>query len=143
MRSMFLSRSLWGCTGKKGERRLRVGWECKKHGSHPSRGSRDPAGACARDGHPVALPSLNALHLPPHLQSRGPEFRSQNPYNEPRVVTLVYNLSAGDMRIPGACLPASLGKSKTSVKDPVFYHDDDDFNCVYVCVSRYGMWTWV
>lgn len=39
MRSMFLSRSLWGCTGKKGDRRLRASWE-NEQVSYPSRGSR-------------------------------------------------------------------------------------------------------
>lgn len=39
------------------------------------------------------------------------------------------------MRIAGTCLPASLGKSKTSVKGP---EDDDDFNYVYMCVSKDG-----
>lgn len=104
---------------------------------------RDPAGACAREmpAHWLfPVQTLCIYLLRGHLQARGPEFRSQNPHNEPGVVTLICNLSAGDMRIPWACLPASLGKSKTSVKDPVFYHhhddDDDDFNCVYMCVSK-------
>lgn len=37
-----------------------------------------------------------------------------------------------------ACLPASPGKSKTSEKDPAFYRDDNGFNYVYMCVSKYG-----